>query len=67
MQWQEFKRIVEEEVGIGDDTELWKIDINLPTASEFLRVDRDALLGVSITIEEFPGAAAAAAAYQAAA
>jgi len=52
MQWKEFKRLVEEELGITDDTELWKIDVNLPVASEFLYVHRDTLLGTSITVEE---------------
>ena len=52
MQWQEFKRIVEEELGIANETEVWKIDVNLPVASEFLHVARDTLLGTSITAEE---------------
>ncbi len=52
MQWQEFKRIVEEELGITNETEVWKIDVNLPVASEFLYVERDTLLGTSITAEE---------------
>jgi len=51
MYWKEFKRIVEEELGITDDTELWKIEVNLPVASEFLYVTRDTLLGTSITVE----------------
>ena len=54
MQWKEFKRIVEEELGITNETELWQIDVNLPLASEFLHVSRDTLLGVSITAEEPP-------------
>ena len=52
MQWKEFKRIVEEELGITNETEVWKIDVNLPLASEFLYVERDTLLGTSITVEE---------------
>ena len=52
MQWQDFKRIVEEELGIANETEVWKIDVNLPLASEFLHVERDRLLGTSITVEE---------------
>ena len=52
MHWKEFKRMVEEELGITDETELWKIDVNLPVASEFLYVHRDPLLGTSITVEE---------------
>lgn len=54
MQWQEFKRIVEEELGITNETEVWQIDVNLPVASQFLYVERDTLLGVSITAEEPP-------------
>jgi hypothetical protein len=52
MQWKEFKRIVEEELGITNETEVWMIDVNLPVASEFLHVKRDTLLGTSITAEE---------------
>ena len=52
MQWKEFKRIVEEELGITNETEVWQIDVNLPMVSEFLHVERDTLLGVSITAEE---------------
>jgi hypothetical protein len=52
MQWKDFKRIVEEELGITNETEVWKIDVNLPLASEFLHVERDTLLGTSITVEE---------------
>ena len=52
MQWQEFKRIVEEELGITNEMEVWRIDVNLPVASEFLYVKRDSLLGTSITAEE---------------
>jgi len=52
MQWKDFKRMVEEELGITNETEVWKIDVNLPLASEFLQVERDTLLGTSITVEE---------------
>jgi hypothetical protein len=52
MQWKEFKRLVEEELGITNETEVWKIDVNLPVASEFLYVEQDTLLGTSITAEE---------------
>ena len=52
MQWKDFKRMVEEELGITNETEVWKIDVNLPMASEFLYVERDTLLGTSITVEE---------------
>ena len=52
MRWKEFKQMVEDELGITDETELWKIDVNLPLASEFIRVERDTLLGTAITVEE---------------
>jgi hypothetical protein len=67
MQWKEFKRIVEEELGIKDETELWKIDINLPLASEFMRVEQDSLLGVSLTTDGLSTIVIAEDVYQAAA